>query len=292
MSFYHLHLASNNDEDVSFELPEEVVISLEDRVNAFREGLLAFCVSAGLGALEQVLGEEVRSNVGPKGKHNPDRDAFRHGSTVGNWCWEDNGQEIPPELYRLFQDEDLLREEAFRRIIQGLAGRRYDNGLESMGEEVEKHSESTSKSSVSRRFIQGAQKELLKLMLGPLDERRYPALMLDGIEFVQHMVVAALGIDVDGNKHVLGIWQGPTPGAASSLREWLQETLTVTRLGLPALLRETMCTTNPVESAFSMVREMTKNVKRWRDGNRCCDGLRQLCSKRRDGSTASRAIGT
>jgi len=382
MSSYHLHIASNNDEDMSFELPEEVMISLEDKVGAFRESLLAFCVSAGLGALDQILEEEVRCYVGPKGKHDPDRDAFRHGSTVGKLVLggrkiqvsrprvrsKDNGQEIPLESYRLFQNEDLLQEEALRRITQGLAGRRYDTGLESMGEEIQEQSESTSKSSVSRRFIQGTQKELSRLMSRPLDDERYPVLMIDGIEFAQHMVVAAMGVDIDGSKHILAIRQGSTenravcrsllgnlidrgfsfedgllvvmdgskglrsavnevfgdmalvqrcqchkkrnvldhlpserqewvkrqmnrayqeldyrkaemdlrqladslegqhPGAASSLREGLQETLTVTHLGLPALLRETMCTTNPIESAFSMVRDMTKNVKRWRNG--------------------------
>lgn len=55
--------------------------------------------------------------------------------------------------------------------------------------------------------------------------------------------------------------------AASSLNEGLEETLTVIKLGLPPLLRRTLATTNPIESLLSSVRRVTRNVKRWRDGN-------------------------
>ena len=56
------------------------------------------------------------------------------------------------------------------------------------------------------------------------------------------------------------------PGAAASLREGLDETLTVVALGLPSTLARTMRSTNPIESMLSICRERSKNVKRWRDG--------------------------
>ncbi len=56
------------------------------------------------------------------------------------------------------------------------------------------------------------------------------------------------------------------PGAASSLREGLTETLTVTRLGIDGALLKTVFSTNPVESMIEIVREHASNVKRWRDG--------------------------
>jgi transposase-like protein len=57
------------------------------------------------------------------------------------------------------------------------------------------------------------------------------------------------------------------PSAARSLDEGLEETLTVHRLKVPAQLRRTLSTTNPIESAFSGVRIVCRNVKRWRSGN-------------------------
>lgn len=57
------------------------------------------------------------------------------------------------------------------------------------------------------------------------------------------------------------------PAAAASLREGMEETLTVVKLGVPELLRRTLATTNPVESALSVAVKVTGRVKRWRDGN-------------------------
>ena len=56
------------------------------------------------------------------------------------------------------------------------------------------------------------------------------------------------------------------PGAAASLREGLEETLTVTRLGVTGTLLKTVFSTNPVESMIEIVKEHASNVKRWRDG--------------------------
>ena len=57
------------------------------------------------------------------------------------------------------------------------------------------------------------------------------------------------------------------PSAASSLEEGLEETLTVHRLGVGGLLRQTLASTNPIESCFSIVEKVARNVKRWRAGD-------------------------
>jgi putative transposase len=56
------------------------------------------------------------------------------------------------------------------------------------------------------------------------------------------------------------------PGAASSLREGLAETLTVARLGVPPTLARTLRSTNSIESMIEICRDHAANVKRWRDG--------------------------
>jgi transposase-like protein len=58
----------------------------------------------------------------------------------------------------------------------------------------------------------------------------------------------------------------PHPGAASSLREGLEETLTVTRLGITGKLKRTLQSTNPCESMISTVRAINRNVKNWSSG--------------------------
>jgi transposase-like protein len=57
------------------------------------------------------------------------------------------------------------------------------------------------------------------------------------------------------------------PSAARSLGEGMEETLTVHRLHLPLQLRKTLASTNVIESAFSIVEQVCKNVKRWHGGD-------------------------
>lgn len=57
------------------------------------------------------------------------------------------------------------------------------------------------------------------------------------------------------------------PSAARSLGEGMEETLTVHRLQVPKQLRKTMASTNVIESAFSIVERVCRNVKRWQGGD-------------------------
>jgi transposase-like protein len=57
------------------------------------------------------------------------------------------------------------------------------------------------------------------------------------------------------------------PSAARSLAEGMEETLTVHKLRVPEQLRRTLSCTNVIESAFSIVETVCRNVKRWRDGD-------------------------
>jgi hypothetical protein len=60
-------------------LPGSVHEALGELAGAAKEGLLAMSVGVGLGVLRELLEAEVCEVVGPKGKHNPDRTAVRHG---------------------------------------------------------------------------------------------------------------------------------------------------------------------------------------------------------------------
>jgi len=70
---------------------------------------------------------------------------------------------------------------------------------------------------------------------------------------------------------------GVNPSAARSLEEGLEETLTLHKLNVPAPLRKTLRSTNPIESVFDTVRTVCHNVKRWRPGDQrerwICSGL-------------------
>jgi transposase-like protein len=274
-------------------------------------------------------------------------------------------EEIDLRTYRTFAKRDLLNDAALGRMLAGLSTRRYPAGLEPVGK-VEPLA--TSKSAVSRRFVQGTEQKLAELFGRDLSQLDLLAIFIDGVEIAEHCVVVALGVDAEGRKHPLGLWEGTTenkticnallgnliergldpeqprlfvidggkairaavistfgkhaviqrcrahkrrnilehlpqsertfigrkldkawretdvasaeaqlrsvakhlevkhPGAAASLLEGLEDTLTVTRLGLSSRLQRTFKSTNPIESMISISRTVADNVKRWRSG--------------------------
>jgi len=74
--------------------------------------------------------------------------------------------------------------------------------------------------------------------------------------------------EAEDRLHTLVTWlKRINADAAASLKEGLEETLTVQKLGLPVILAKSLVTTNPIESVFSSAATLTGRVKRWRQGN-------------------------
>ncbi len=362
-------------------LPESVTVALTDLIGEAREGLLALAVGTGLQVMQLMMEEDVTALAGPRGKHDPQRSAVRHGRERGSVTLggrrvpvtrprvraADGSGELSLPSYEAFTSTELLGRLALERMLGGLSTRRYSLGLEPVGEAVTETATATSKSAVSRKFVARTETALADLLTADLSGLDLVALMLDGVHFAEHVCVVALGIDAAGTKHPLALAEGSTenatlvtdllaglrdrgldvtrpilvvldgskaldravrdvfdfpviqrcqlhkirnvrdrlperlrptvesrmreayhadsalaaeaelialareldkthPGAASSLREGLSETLTVLRLEVPPTLARTLRSTNAIESMISICRERSKNVKRWRDG--------------------------
>jgi hypothetical protein len=98
---------------------------------------------------------------------------------------------------------------------------------------------------------------------------------------VRHQLRAAWAHDdhgraLDGLRRLARELDHHHPGAASSLREGLKETVTLTRLKITGNLRTTLQSTNAIESMISILRRTSRNVKRWQSGDMCLalDGRR------------------
>ncbi len=74
---------------------------------------------------------------------------------------------------------------------------------------------------------------------------------------------------LDGLRTLASELEHSHPGAASSLAEGLEETLTLTRLGIRGRLKKTLLSTNPIESMIEIIRRTSRNVKRWQSGDMC-----------------------
>src|SRR3954463_12812253 len=78
-------------EAIESPLPAKIQEALGELVGAAREGLLALSVGVGLGVVHELLELEVDEVVGPKGKHNADRGAVRHGHEAGSMTLSGQG---------------------------------------------------------------------------------------------------------------------------------------------------------------------------------------------------------
>jgi len=276
------------------------------------------------------------------------------------------GREVELETYRQLQSEDPLNERALEQMVVGVSTRKYARSLEPVPAGLEETG--TSKSAVSRRFVAKTQEQLEAALAKPLGDRTWLALLIDGIEFHEHVVLVVLGVDDSGGKHVLAFREGSTenatlcremladvvargvpadrsllvvidggkglrravtdvfgqyalvqrcqvhkkrnvldhlpeemraqaraalseayaaascqlaltqlqnlerslkkkqPSAASSLREGMEETLTVKKLGIAGWLAKTLETTNPIENLNKGIRRVSNRVDRCRSG--------------------------
>ncbi len=332
---------------------------------------------AGLRIITAILENEVTRRVGPSHQPGPESGAVRWGRQPGYVVFGGRkvpierprvrarqGKEVELDSYTRLQ-HDGRRQRAVREgIVAGLTSRNYRRAVQSVVEGY-----GIEKSSVSREFVQASAAQLQELCEKKLDGLDLLAILIDGIHLGQQVLVVALGIEISGRKHVLGLWQGATenttgvkelledlvarglnpdrrylfvidgakalragiervfgeraevqrcqihkrrnvkehlpksaqgdydrrirnayamteyaaakaereksfrqlerinPSAAGSLEEGLEETLTVHRLGVGGLLRQTLASTNPIESCFSIVEKVARNVKRWRAGD-------------------------
>ncbi len=363
-------------------LPARVQEALGHLAGCAKEGLLALSVGVGLAVLGELMAEEVEDIVGPVGRHDPARAAVRHGTSAGEVTMggrrvpvarprvraADGSGELALCVYEHFTSRDPLTGIVLERILAGGSMRSYRRQQEPVGQAVAKVSRSTSKSAISRMFVERTRTAYRELMARPLGDVRLAVMMLDGIHLGERTHVVALGVTTEGVKIPLGLWEGSTenttlvrnlladlvtrgldpqqgilfvidggkalrrairevfgeapvqrcqrhkernvvehlperdradlmrrlraawadpdpmramaklqriatqldatyPDAARSLREGLDETLTLTRLGCHEQLRGSLQSTNPCESMIGIVRKVQRNVKHWRDGD-------------------------
>jgi putative transposase len=151
-----------NELDATIPVPESVSVAMADIAGTLREGLLAMAVGAGLGVMGALMDESVTALCGPKGKHDVERRATRHGSEDGSVTLggrrvpvrrprvraTDGTGEVKVAAYELFAGSDLLDGMAMSRMLAKLSTRRYRVGLEPVGSAVEAAGKATSKSAI------------------------------------------------------------------------------------------------------------------------------------------------
>src|SRR5262249_19236811 len=183
-----------------------------------REALWDTVVLSGWAFVEEELEAERTALCGPRYAHVAGREAIRAGHvasslTLGGRRAEVkgprvrsiDGHELTLPSWQTWSSRDPLHERAVEQMVLGVSSRRYARSLEPVPAELRVHG--VSKSVVSERFMVGTARKLAGLKL--------IAVMIDGVHFADHVVLAAIGIDAGGKKHTLGLREGATENVAA-----------------------------------------------------------------------------
>jgi putative transposase len=190
-----------------------------------REALFDTVIVSGLEYVREVLEEERTALCGARYQHDTQRQAMRTGSvpsslSLGGWRVElerprarsIDGQELSLPSWRVWASRDPL-ERAIEQMLVGVSTRRYARSLEPLPSEVKVRR--VGKSAVSERLVVWTARKRAALLERKLGGVQLIAVLIDGVRFADHVVLAAVGIDVSGEKHVLGLPEGATENAAA-----------------------------------------------------------------------------
>lgn len=196
----------------------QLLLPIAEVLAGIRESVEELSVNAGLLVMHALIEDEVESRAGKKGKHDPDRSARRWGHEDGYFVFGGkkvptkrprvrgvDGSEVRLERYERFQDDGALQQSVGKHVLAGVATRDYEGVVDEVCDGY-----GIRKSSVSRHWKALSAKKLEEFLNRPLGPLDLAAVMIDGVGFDEYTLVAALGIDSTGRKHVLGVWLGAT----------------------------------------------------------------------------------
>lgn len=203
----------------------QLPLAVLGRLRAVRDGFFELCVQVGEQALAALMEQDRTELCGPKWVHDRARRAVRGGSTASEITLGGRrmqvrrlrataveGGEVALPSFLWATERDPLNAQTWRAIAAGVSTRKYAASLDPVPATVTERA--TSRSAVSRRFVALSQQQLTRCLSRPLGDLDLRVVMIDGIDFHDHMILIALGIDTQGRKHVLGVREGTTENSA------------------------------------------------------------------------------
>ena len=122
-----------------------------------------------------------------------------------------SGGEVKVPAYEAMQDDERLGARMLDILMKGVSTRNYAGVIGAMAGTA-----GVSKSAVSREAVEAAEKSIDEVLTRRLDELDLLVIYVDGLIFSDHVVLAAVGVDRQGNKHVLGLQHAATESTAAA----------------------------------------------------------------------------
>lgn len=194
------------------------------------EGIEKLSFEVGIVLVEHFLNEDVSGLCGDRSVRNQEREHYRYGSQPG-YCYIGgqkthimrprvrtiDGREASLPLYEKIQDPNRHTRSVSRRILCGVSMRNYDEVIDHTAE-----SYGISKSAVSRNFRAATKAELEKIQGRDLGKDRWVITYIDGTDMGGETMIASIGVNIKGEKVVLGFRQGGTENS-SVVKELLSD---------------------------------------------------------------------
>ena len=221
------HVLRKNDRRANRKLGVELaqrgqpMLGMLDLVGQCQLALDDLMYEAGRAQIELLLQASAEQVAGPRTPGRK-REVRWYGRQRGRVCLRERklavmrprlrrgNREVAIPAYEQCQQDEALGQRMLDLVMRGVSTRQYKPVLPEMAESV-----GISRSAVSRETIEASEAELKKLTERPLKELDLLILYLDGVCFADHHVISAVGVDSEGNKHVLGIQPGATENAAA-----------------------------------------------------------------------------
>jgi len=191
-------------------------LPMTELIAGVRDDIEALAAQVGLTIMKAAMNGEVQSQLGQWGQQR----AYRHGQQRGYVVYagrkmavqrprlrsKDN-KELPLKSYQAFQSDGRMERAVARKVMRQCSTRDYEGALDECLEGY-----GIKRSSVSRHFKVTTAAELKELLERPVFADLL-AVVIDGKYFPKQCLIVALGIDKEGRKHVLGLWEGATENA-------------------------------------------------------------------------------
>jgi putative transposase len=205
-------------------LPPLVIEGLEE----FKGSFDRLCLQAGTAAIEAMLVADANQLCGKRYQRHAGRQGHRWGMTDSEVGWhggkaairrprvrQRGGAELELPSWTAIHKAELLSRWAFNQMLIGVATRKYARSVRLPdGDLAGQARRATTKSSVSRRFVALSTAKLKEWLAADLSTLDLLVIQIDGLRVGDHVLVAAIGIDGAGDKHVLAVALGATENAA------------------------------------------------------------------------------
>jgi transposase-like protein len=122
-----------------------------------------------------------------------------------------SNKEVPVPAYQAMQQNSATGERMLEILLNGVSTRRYGKVLPEMADTV-----GVSRSTVSRETVAASEAALKKLWERRFDESELLIIYIDAMHFGEQCVLAAVGVDMEGRKHVLALREGATENTAAA----------------------------------------------------------------------------